>query len=162
MRFLIAALSLLLSATVPLCAAERDFAIGVSFGSPMGLSVLHNIGRKEAVQMAFEANVYNPWVLQADYLWKADWPTEFNEDYGDLYIYFGPGMRYEYGSREQTLFGPYRESEGGRFAFRFPGGVQYYVPNLPFDVFGEAAPMLGIYKATTVDLTVALGLRFNL
>jgi hypothetical protein len=159
----LAFLSLSLLAARPASAADRDFAVGVSFGSPMGLSVLQNIGESEAVQAAFEYNIYNTWVLQADWLMKKiRWPQAFDEAYGKAYIYYGPGARFEYGGREQAFSGPYRTSEDGRFALRFPAGAQYYIPKVPFDTFAEVAPMLCIWESTTVDLTFALGLRFNL
>jgi hypothetical protein len=143
-------------------AAPRDFAVGVILGSPTGLSVLQNIGETEAVQAAFEYNIHNPWVLQADYVFKTRWPQEFDEEYGKAWIYYGPGIRWEWGGRDQTVFGPYRTSDEGRFAVRFPAGLQYYVPKLPFDVFLEIAPMLSLWENTTVDAVAALGVRFNL
>lgn len=143
-------------------AAPRDFAIGLIAGSPMGLSVLQNIGETEAVQMALEINVYNPFVLQADYLFKTRWPQAFPEEKGKAWIYYGPGVRWEWGGREQAFAGPYRTSDEGRIALRMVGGLQYYVPRLPFDVFVETAPMLSLWESTTVDLTTALGVRFNL
>ena len=36
----------------PASAAPRDFAVGVSIGSPMGLSLLQNVGETEAIQAA--------------------------------------------------------------------------------------------------------------
>lgn len=146
----------------PGVAAPRDFAVGVTLGSPMGLTVLQNIGETEAVQAAFEANIYNDWLLQADYLFKSKWPLAFEEQYGKAWIYYGPGMRFEWGGREQTVFGPYRTSEDGRFALRFPCGIQYYVPKLPFDLFFEMAPMVSLWESTALDMTSALGVRFNL
>lgn len=161
-RFSILAMLLIFPAAGSLYAAPRDFAIGVTLGSPMGLTMLQNIGETEAVQLAFEANIYNPWVLQADWLLKRPWPQAFDAEYGKAWLYYGPGLRYEYGGREQAFSGPYRTSEDGRFAFRFPIGAQYYIPKLPFDVFGEIAPMLSLWESTAVDLTFALGVRFNL
>ena len=146
----------------PGVAAPRDFAVGVTLGSPMGLTVLQNIGETEAAQAAFELNIYNTFVLQGDYLFKMKWPMAFEESYGKAWIYYGPGLRFEWGGRDQTPFGPYRVSDDGRFALRFPGGVQYYLPKLPFDVFFEVAPMLSLWESTAVDLTAALGIRFNL
>lgn len=157
-----AAICLLVAGASSAVAAPRDFAVGLSLGSPMGLSVLQNIGETEAVQAAIEINVYNPFVIQADYLFKTRWPQPFPEEHGKAWIYYGPGVRYEYGGREQSFAGPYRTSEDGRFALRFPGGLQYYVPRLPFDTFAEVAPMLSLWESTTVDLTLALGVRFNL
>lgn len=143
-------------------AAPRDFAVGVSLGSPTGLSLLQNIGETEAIQAAFEFNIHNLWVLQSDYLFKTRWPQEFDEEYGKAWIYYGPGFRWEWGGRDQTVFGPYRSSDEGRFAVRFPVGLQYYVPRLPFDVFIELAPLLSLWESTTIDAVAALGVRFNL
>ena len=54
----------------PAEAAPRDFAIGVVLCSPTGLSVLQNFSETDAVQAAFEFNLYNAFVVQADYLFK--------------------------------------------------------------------------------------------
>lgn len=147
---------------LPLRAAPRDFAVGVTLGSPTGLSVLQNIGETEAVQAAFELNIVNTWVLQGDYLFKTRFPAAIPEQNGKLWIYYGPGLRWEWGAREQFFSGPYRTSDEGRFALRFPAGLQYYVPKLPFDVFAEVAPMLSLWESTAVDMTMAIGVRFNL
>jgi hypothetical protein len=163
--FLISAVtfaSALILTALPAKAAPRDFAIGLSVGSPMGLSMLQNLSETEAVQAALEINVFNTLVAQADYLFKTRWPVEILPEYGKVYIYYGPGIRWEWGHREISPTGPYRTSEDGRFALRFPGGVQYYIPKLPFDTFVEVAPMLSLWSSTSVDLTAALGIRFNL
>lgn len=165
MRFRIsAAFTLMLAAfsASTLSAAPRDFAIGITLGSPMGLSVLQNIGETEAVQAAFEANVYNTWVLQGDYIFKTRFPHPIDEANGKLWIYYGPGLRWEWGEREQTVFGPYRTTDEGRFALRFPVGLQYYIPKVPFDTFAELAPMLSLWESTYVDMTISFGVRFNL
>jgi hypothetical protein len=142
--------------------APRDFAMGISLGSPMGISVLQNLDDNEAIQGALEINIENPFVVHGDYVFKEDAPFPFEEQYGKLWLYYGPGVRFEWGDRDLTVAGPYRHAEGGRFALRFPAGLQYYVPKVPFDVFAELAPMLGLWRSTNVDLTWALGLRFNL
>ncbi|HLP42341.1 MAG TPA: hypothetical protein VK465_12595 [Fibrobacteria bacterium] len=154
--------SMALLAPRPAEAAPRDFAIGVVLGSPTGLSVLQNLGETEAVQAALEFNLYNTFVAQADYLFKLPWPLYLDPAYGKAWLYYGPGVRWEWGERDQTPFGPYRHSDEGRFAVRFPVGVQYYVPKLPFDLFFELGPMLSLWEATTVDATAAFGARFNL
>jgi hypothetical protein len=161
-RALLPAVLLVFLATRAAQAESRDFAIGVILGSPTGLSVLQNFEETEAVQAAFEYNIYNQWVLQADYLFKLPWPQEFSDEYGTAWIYYGPGVRWEWGAREQTVFGPYRSTDEGRFAIRFPAGIQYYVPNLPFDAFIEIAPLVSLWENTTVDAVSALGVRFNL
>jgi hypothetical protein len=143
-------------------AAPRDFAAGVSIGSPMGLSLLQNIGETEAVQAAIEVGVQNPFTIQSDYLWKIRWPQAFEERYGKAWIYYGGGMRYEYGERDLSFAGPYRHTESARLALRAPVGTQYYLPRLPFDAFAEIAPMLALWPASLPDLTFALGFRFNL
>jgi hypothetical protein len=143
-------------------AAPRDFAVGVSIGSPMGLSLLQNVGETEAIQAAVEIGVQNPFTLQSDYLWKIRWPRAFEEQYGKAWMYYGGGVRYEYGERELSFAGPFRYSESWRLALRAPVGVQYYLPRIPFDVFAEVAPMLALYPASLPDLTFAVGFRFNL
>jgi hypothetical protein len=145
-----------------LFAASRDFAVGVTLGSPTGLTVLQNISETEAVQVAFELNIVNTWVLQGDYLFKTRFPAAIPPENGKAWIYYGPGLRWEWGGREQFFSGPYRTSDEGRFALRFPVGLQYYVPKVPFDIFAEVAPMLSLWESTAVDMTMAIGVRFNL
>lgn len=144
-------------------AAPRDFGIGVTLGSPMGLTVLQNMDETSAVQAAFEWNIYNPFVAQADYLFKEGAPfANLSAEYGKPWLYYGLGGRYEWGERNISVTGPYFHSEKGRLALRFPVGIQYYLPKAPFDAFFEAAPMVSLWRSTTLDLTMALGLRFNL
>ncbi len=142
--------------------APRDFAIGMTVGSPTGLSLLHNLDETSAVQAAVELNVENPFTMHADYLFKVNGLFAIPPENGKLQLYYGPGMRFEVGTRRISAFGPYRTSRGGRVGIRFPVGLQYYLPVVPFDVFIEAAPMLTLWRSTQVDMTAALGLRFNL
>lgn len=147
----------------PVSAAPRDFAVGISIGSPMGLSLLQNVGETEAIQAALEIGVQNPFTIQSDYLWKIRWPQAFEDQYGKAWIYYGGGVRYEYGERELSFAGPFRYTESGRLALRAPVGAQYYLPpKVPFDAFVEVAPMLALYPASLPDLTFAIGFRFNL
>src|SRR5687767_3926552 len=104
----------------PAAAAPRDFAVGVSLGSPMGLSLLQNVGETEAIQAALEVGVQNPFTIQSDYIWKIRWPQAFEEQYGKAWIYYGGGVRYEYGGREISFAGPFRHTESGRLALRAP------------------------------------------
>jgi hypothetical protein len=136
--------------------------MGVSIGSPMGLSVMQNLGQTEAVQGALEYGVYGTFVMHADYLFKENRIFRFDEQYGKLWLYYGPGARLEFGDRDISPFGPYRHSDDARVAIRFPAGLQYYIPKVPFDVFVELAPMLSLWHATNVDMTMAFGLRFDL
>lgn len=160
---LAALLGVLASVPGPASAAPRDFAVGVSIGSPMGLSLLQNVGETEAIQAALEIGVQNPFTIQSDYLWKIRWPRAFEEQYGKAWIYYGGGVRYEYGEREISFAGPFRHTESGRLALRAPVGLQYYLPpKVPFDAFAEVAPMLALYPASLPDLTFAVGFRFNL
>ena len=149
-------------AFVPGRTAPRDFAIGVTVGSPMGLSFLQNIDSASAIQGALEWGVYHTFVAHADYLFKIGSLFPIDPQYGKLLLNYGPGARLEIGDRDLSLFGPYRHSENARVALRFPVGLQYYIPRVPFDVFVEVAPMLALWHATNLDLTAAFGLRFDL
>lgn len=161
LSFAASALALMVSAfSAP--AAPRDFAMGVSIGSPMGLSVMQNLGQTEAIQGALEYGVYGTFVMHADYLFKENRIFPFEERYGKLWLYYGPGARLELGDRDISPFGPYRHSDNVRAGLRFPAGLQYYIPKAPFDVFVEIAPLLSLWSATNVDLTMALGVRFDL
>ncbi len=142
--------------------APRDFAVGVTLGSPMGLSLMQNLDETSAVQAAFEVNVENPFTMHADYLLKVNGLFDVAPENGKFQLYYGPGLRMEVGSRKLSPFGPYRTSRSGRVGLRFPVGLQYYLPRIPFDLFAEAAPMLTLWRATHVDMTAALGVRFNL
>lgn len=156
-------ISLALLFPTPGEAAPRDFGIGVSLGSPMGLTMLQNLDETSAVQAALEWNIYNPFVAQADYLFKEGAPfANLASGYGKPWLYYGLGGRYEWGERDISIFGPYFHSEKSRLALRFPVGIQYYLPKAPFDAFFEVAPMVSLWRSTTLDLTMALGLRFNL
>jgi hypothetical protein len=149
----------------PQCAeaAPRDFAIGVSLGSPMGLTMLQNLDSTDAVQAALEWNVYNAFVAQGDYLFKEGAPFRRLEPrFGKAWLYYGLGARYEWGGRDLSFFGPYRHTESGRLGLRFPAGVQYYLPKAPFDVFYELAPMVSLWPSTTLDMMMAIGVRFDL
>ena len=143
-------------------AAPRDFGVGITLGSPSGLSLWQNLDSTSAIQAALEYNVVNPFVAQADYLFKIDGLFPLEKNAGKLFLYYGPGFRMEFGKRESFFFGPYRVSDKTRGALRFPVGLQYYIPKIPFDVFTEVAPMLSLWPATVIDMTIALGIRYDL
>ncbi len=152
----------LLSIPSALQAASHDFGIGVTLGSPSGLSVWQNLDSNSAIQGALEYNVVNPFVAQIDYVFKLDGLFPLRKDAGKLLLYYGPGFRMEFGKRESFFFGPYRVSHKTRGALRFPIGLQYYIPHAPFDVFSEVAPMLSLWTGTVVDMTIALGIRWDM
>ena len=128
----------------------------------MGLTMMQNLDTASAAQAAMEWNVYNDFVMQADYLVKIGGIFQVPRKYGKPKLYYGPGLRWEWGTRDISVASPYRKSHDGRLALRFPVGVQYYIPKAPFDVFAEVAPMLALWRSTNLDLTFALGLRFDL
>lgn len=155
---------LVMTAFMGLSSADpRSFGIGVSLGSPMGLTAVQNFDSTNAVQAALEWNIYNTFVMQGDYLFKEGAPfRRVDPAYGKPWLYYGMGARYEWGGRDISPFGPYRKTHDGRLGIRFPVGVQHYLPKAPFDAFIEVAPMLSLWPSTSLDMMMALGLRFEL
>lgn len=124
-----------------------NFGAGIMIGEPSGFSVKYwnsprtafNIGTAWSVATGDES-IH----LHADYLfhsWFAD------VDRRMLGFYYGIGSRVIFADRS-------------KIGIRFPIGLNYVFRNIPFDIFLEAAPILGVSPEFGLAGNGAFGVRY--
>ena len=84
--------------------------------------------------------------VHLDYL--RHWFDFFRVEEGELYLYYGLGARLK------VL------TDDSRLGVRFPGGLDYLIPDTEHDVFLEVVPILDLYPEVKPTLNVSVGIRY--
>jgi len=84
--------------------------------------------------------------VHLDYLHH--WFDFFRVEEGELYLYYGVGARLKV------------YSDDSRLGVRFPGGFDYLVPEMEFDVFLEVVPILDVYPEIKPTMNISFGIRY--
>ncbi|MGQ0644219.1 MAG: hypothetical protein ACT4O3_01860 [Elusimicrobiota bacterium] len=121
-----------------------DIGVGIILGSPTGLSGKYWLGTTTAIDAALG---FGDLSLHGDYLWHiADLFPQPKQ--GKLPAYWGVGARIK-DKKDDTEFG-----------IRGVGGMAYWFPRHPVELFLELVPVFEITPDAGLGLDVGLGVRY--
>jgi hypothetical protein len=128
-------------------AQKNGFGLGVILGEPTGFSFKGWMDSRTAIDagLAWSFLHETTFHVHADYLLH----TEALTKRSDMPVYYGIGGRIKTGGRGED-----------RIGVRIVGGLNYYVPDAPVDVFVEIAPILDFAPSTDFQVNVGLGGRY--
>ncbi len=145
MRLLaIAVLAVALSAGTGWAQKAGDLGAGVILGNPTGGSAKYWLSGTQALDAGLGFS--GDFAVHADYLWHA-WDVLPKPRQGRLPAYLGLGGRVEAGDDAQ-------------FGIRTVGGLAYWLPRHPIEIFLEVVPVFRLAPSTGVDLDAGIGLRY--
>jgi len=128
-------------------AASQQKGMGLIIGEPTGFSGKIWLKEKFAVDAAagWSVGKNGATYLHIDSLWhNRDF---FQVSRGAMLLYYGVGGRFLV--KNSSVFG-----------VRIPIGLSYEFDRAPIDVFVEAAPIMNLVPSTTLDLSLAFGIRY--
>ena len=138
-----------LAAALPQAAGAQSsgFGLGLILGEPTGFSFKGWIDQKSAIDAALAWSFVHETTfhVHVDYLWHTDALTKR----ADMPFYYGIGGRIKTGGAGDV-----------RIGVRVVGGLAYYIPDTPLDVFVEIAPILDISPSTDFQINGGLGARY--
>ena len=129
---------------------EKGLGAGIVLGEPTGITVkswLNTVNAWDAgLAWSFvrETNVD----LHADYLWHDFSFIHASEEL--IPVYYGLGGRIKSSSN----------SSNARVGVRVVGGIAYYFPKDPIDVFLEIAPIIDLLPSTELSFNSGIGIRY--
>ncbi len=134
-------------------AVSNNFGIGVTVGTPTGLTAKYWLDKYNAVDFATGWSFRNDkFYFHINYLMhnysileKGKSKTNLK---GEIPLYAGIGLRTKFGKGEDEV------------GFRIPLGITYLFGEMPLDVFLEFAPSLNLYPETDFFIDASLGLRY--
>ena len=122
----------------------------VGFGTPGPTVLSAKLWTNE--EIAYDIAVYRKSeevYVHFDYLIHDN--DKFNIDGNPMPFYYGYGARFIEHETDDTIMG-----------LRMPIGVSYFIPDVPFEVFGELAPRIDIAPSTNFGLDFIIGVRFRI
>jgi hypothetical protein len=141
-------LAVLLTVAAPEAPAQRKgFGLGVILGEPTGFSAKGWIDSRSAIDagLAWSFLHETTFHVHVDYLLHTSDLTERS----DMPAYYGIGGRIKAGT-----------AGGDRIGIRIVGGIVYFVPDSPVDIFGEIAPILDFSPSTDLQVNGGIGARY--
>jgi len=160
-RILFAGVALLFSLATsdPSSAQDRGWGLGLIVGEPTGITAKNWIsdGRAFDAAVAWSFSGYDSFQIHADYLFHNSTWQESTDIEGRLPLHYGIGARIKLG---RDIDGARGARSDSRIGIRIPGGMAYYIPDAPIEVFVEIVPLLDIVPATHFDLNAAIGARY--
>jgi hypothetical protein len=128
-------------------AQQSGFGLGVILGEPTGFSFKGWLDSKSAIDagLAWSFLHETTFHVHVDYLLHTDAMTRRS----DMPVYYGIGGRIKAGGRGDD-----------RVGVRFVGGLLYYIPDSPVDIFVEIAPVLDIAPDTDIQVNGGIGARY--
>jgi hypothetical protein len=141
-------LALLLTVSPPQSQAQRKgFGLGVILGEPTGFAAKGWIDSRSAIDagLAWSFLHETTFHVHVDYLLHTGDLTKRS----DMPAYYGIGGRIKAGV-----------AGGDRIGLRVVGGLVYFIPDSPIDLFGEIAPVLDFAPSTDFQVNVGIGARY--
>ncbi len=138
---------LLTVAAVEAPAQNKGFGLGIILGEPTGFSVKGWIDSRSAIDagLAWSFLHETTFHVHVDYLLHTGELTKRS----DMPVYYGIGGRIKAGS-----------AGGDRIGIRIVGGMVYFVPGSPIDIFGEIVPILDFSPSTDLQVNAGIGARY--
>ena len=139
-----------LLATAAAQAEKGEFDIGIAAISPNGFIAKYWTTETTAV------DIFGEWSFNSnEYLMHADILVhDFNKvQLEDMRIafYYGGGVRVKFADN----------SDDSIIGVRIPFGLDYFLQEMPIDIFGELAPRVNVYPDTHFGMDVMIGLRYR-
>lgn len=137
---------------------DGDVGVGVILAEPTGLSAKLWLDEDEAIDLAAAWSISGTesFQLHADWLIHRYDLIDTDPEQGRAPLYYGVGARFK--AHEDNGRG--NGDEDATLGVRVPVGVAFEFAQVPFDVFGEVAPVLDVIPDTDIDLSIAIGGRF--
>ncbi len=128
-------------------AQQNGFGLGVILGEPTGFAFKGWMDSKSAIDagLAWSFLHETTFHVHVDYLLHTDALTKRS----DMPAYYGIGGRIKTGGRG-----------GDRIGVRIVGGLVYYLPESPIDIFVELAPILDFAPSTNFQINGGIGARY--
>jgi hypothetical protein len=138
----------LLLAGTQLSAQDKGLGLGVLLGEPTGLSFKYWLAFPMAIDLGAAWSFIDrmSFHLHADLLFHLEL---FKVPAGRLPLYFGAGARIKI-------------SDTFELGIRIPAGIDYFIPNIPMDVFLELVPIVDLIPATVFKWNAGIGARYFL
>jgi hypothetical protein len=141
--------------TVALSDTPNGVGVGLSLGSPTGISVVQRGAGPVTIAGAAAWSVPRAEIrLHADTLFEVLTIEDPNAPDMRFPVYAGIGARLELSEGTQTVSDP-----PVRLGLRVPLGISILPNDLPFDGFIEVVPVIGLLPSTFFDLDAAFGFR---
>lgn len=125
---------------------NRNFGLGVVIGAPTGFTGKLWYNKTNAMQVNLAWAFSSDFQMNVDYLWHRDGIFKVPE--GRMPLYFGPGLRAQFGRYGTTL------------GISGVIGFEYIFQKEPFEIFLELSPAVLIVPATTAVLDGGFGFRY--
>ncbi|MEW6511814.1 MAG: hypothetical protein AB1428_12755 [Bacteroidota bacterium] len=126
---------------------SRGFGAGIILGEPTGFSFKGWTSSANAIDAGISWSFRRSgfFRVHADYVWHFMnvFPREDR-----LVLYAGPGARLGF-SRHESVLG-----------LRIVGGMAYWIPGAPLEVFLEFAPVMDLAPSTEATAEGGIGIRF--
>lgn len=144
MKNLMLALSFaVIGATAAHAQKGGDFGAGVILGNPTGLTAKYWVNAAHAVDLGLGYS--SRFTVYGDYLWHA-WDVIPQPAQGRVSPYLGLGAQV-------------RTFDEGEVGLRAVGGVAYWLPRHPVELFLEVVPVFRVTRTSSVGLDAGLGVR---
>ncbi len=126
---------------------QKGFGLGIILGEPTGFSAKGWVDSRSAIDagLAWSFLHETTFHVHIDYLLHTETVTKRRE----MPVYYGIGGRIKAGS-----------GGGDRIGIRIVGGMVYFVPDAPIDIFAEIVPILDFSPSTDLQLNVGIGARY--
>lgn len=137
----------LLALAAPLHAQQSGYGLGIILGEPTGFSFKGWTGEESAIDagLAWSFLHETTFHVHVDYLLHT---TELTNRH-DVPAYYGIGGRIKTGGHGDD-----------RIGIRIVGGLVYYLPKAPIDIFAELAPILDFAPGTDFQINGGIGIRY--
>jgi hypothetical protein len=148
MKKLLAFICLLAACTGPLWAQKAgEFGAGVVLGNPTGITGKYWLNSSKALDggLGFDSDV----MIYGDYLWHSytvvPQPAE-----GKMPLYLGLGLQ----------VGDTHRHFSNDLGLRAVGGISYWLPRNPVELFFELVPVFHLSEHGGSELNAGIGLRY--
>jgi len=147
MKKLLTLLCLLAASSGPLWAQKAgEFGAGVVLGSPTGITGKYWLNDNRALDagLGFDSDV----LIYGDYLWHSFKVLPQPQE-GKMPLYLGLGL--QIGDTHHN---------NNDLSLRTVGGISYWLPKNPIEIFFELVPVFHLTQHGGSDLNAGIGLRY--
>lgn len=137
----------ILLAAAPLHAQRDGYGLGIILGEPTGFSFKGWTGARSAIDagLAWSFLHETTFHVHVDYLLHTTDMTKRE----DVPAYYGIGGRIKTGGHGED-----------RIGLRLVGGLVYFLPDSPMDLFAEISPILDFAPETDFQINGGIGIRY--
>jgi hypothetical protein len=142
---------------------DKNLGIGIALLSPTGFSIKYHLTRENAVDGALGWSI-DDFQAHADYLIIE---RDLHSEQGiDLDMHYGVGgrilLRKDHKHNDPEDPHRYRRDDKDEVGFRFPIGLDVFLPKPNIELFAEIALVINFYQDTDAELEATFGGRYYL